>query len=147
MVTTENDFARNERHITVCNNKEDKMFKKIRDMQWSGCVQILALFFFLGGSLPGYADEHPSEHPAGAEVKKHGLTKEELAKAIKAYVDRDSRLKGGYFLFYDAEPGKPLVLSLKKVHEDRLSRVGEETYFVCADFESGTERPTTSIFS
>lgn len=92
-----------------------------------------------------YAAEHPSEHPSGkmpmehmeehmGEMQKPELTKEELAEAIRAYVEKESALKGGYFLVYDKIAGEPLVLSLKKVHKDRLATIGDGVYFACADF-------------
>lgn len=92
-----------------------------------------------------YAAEHPSEHPSGkmqmehpakqmGEMEKASLTKEELAEAIRAYVEKEAALKGGYFLVYDKLAEKPLVLSLKKVHEDRLATIGDGVYFACADF-------------
>jgi hypothetical protein len=101
-----------------------------------------------------YAAEHPekkkgehpkahgAEHPEkqGAEHAGSGtkatLTKEALAEAVSAYVKKESRLKGGHFLVYDKKAGKPLVLSLKKVHKERLSAIGDGVYFACADFET-----------
>lgn len=94
----------------------------------------------------GYAAEHPSEHPTEAQTSaerpaEHAkgseqsvVTKEELAKVIEDYVARDAALKGGFFLVYDQKTRKPLVLSLLKVHKERLSRVGPQEYFACADF-------------
>ena len=77
--------------------------------------------------------EHP-EHPSTS--KRTRVTKEELAVVITDYVDKESALKGGYFLVYDKIAEKALVLSLLKVHKERLSKVGKETYFACADFET-----------
>lgn len=90
-----------------------------------------------------YAGEHP-EHPAAkaaehaSTMKAPPITKEELAEAIQAYVEEDAMLKGGYFLVYDKEAAKPLALTLKKVHKDRLSSVGHGVYFACADFVTPT---------
>ncbi|HHT9117276.1 MAG TPA: hypothetical protein ACFYD1_01480 [Candidatus Hypogeohydataceae bacterium YC38] len=79
--------------------------------------------------------EHPREHPAKPAKKEEvGLTKETLAEAITDYVQKDTALKGGVFLVYDQVDEKPLVLSLVKVHKDRLSAVGKGVYFACADF-------------
>ncbi len=83
---------------------------------------------------PAKAAEHPSEHPKAA--KPTALSKEDLAKEIKAYVKKDAALKGGYFLVYDKGAKKPLVLTLAKVHKERLSTVGKDTYFACADFKT-----------
>ncbi len=62
------------------------------------------------------------------------VTKDQLADAIESYVETESELKGGYFLVFDGHAKKPLVLTLDKVHKERLSRVGENLYFACADF-------------
>lgn len=111
---------------------------------WQVVVLIVALLATAGFV---YAAEHPSEHPSEkmqvehpakkmGEMEKAKLTKEELAKAIRAYVEKEAALKGGYFLVYDKMAEKPLVLSLKKVHEDRLATIGDGVYFACADFET-----------
>jgi len=78
--------------------------------------------------------EHPKEHPSS---KKHSkVTKENMAEAIEAYVKTESDLKGGYFLVYDKKAGQALVLTLKLVHKERFSKIGKNTYFACADFET-----------
>jgi len=59
---------------------------------------------------------------------------EDLAKAIEGYVQKDAALKGGYFVVYDPVAKQPLALTLVKVHKDRLSKMGDDTYFACADF-------------
>ena len=83
------------------------------------------------------ADEHPQEHPSEPPTgKKAGVTKEALARAIADYVRQDAELKGGHFLVYDRQAEKPLVLRLDRVHEDRLSMVGDGRYFACADFKT-----------
>jgi hypothetical protein len=99
---------------------------------------------FLAASLPflltgGFAaaQEHPEhpksgEHPEGA--KRAGLSKSDLAGAIKGWADQDAAKHGGWVEVEDPAQKKTLYLKLEKVHEDRLSRVGEDTYFACADF-------------
>lgn len=78
--------------------------------------------------------EHPKEHPTGKE--KPRVSMQELADAITAYVKKDATLKGGFFLVYDTVDKKALVLTLDKVHHDKLARVSEGNYFVCADFKA-----------
>ena len=97
----------------------------------AGLVLILSARFL--------AQEHPKEHPtAKKEQKKTGadVTVADMAKAIKNYVNKDTELKGGYFLIYDPVNKKTLELTLEKVHEEKLSRVGEELYFACSDFKA-----------
>jgi hypothetical protein len=97
----------------------------------------MALALFALGA-PAPAQEHPehpekkAEHPESAEK----LTVDELADAIAAYIARDSQLKGGYFLVFDAVDKKPLMLKLEKVHKDRLSSLGGGVYFACTDMKA-----------
>lgn len=100
--------------------------------------------------------EHPKEHPGGMmgakehpqegpkeehpEPKKPTVTKESLAKAIRDYVQKETALKGGFFLVYDPVAQKTLTLSLVKVHDDRLSSLGQGVYFACADFKTPDNR-------
>jgi len=84
------------------------------------------------------AAEHP-EHPmhgapaVKAEVKP--LTMDQVANVIESYIKEDSRIKGGYFLYYDAKSKETLRLTLDKVHRDRLSQTAPGTYFACSDFK------------
>ncbi len=83
--------------------------------------------------------EHPMEHPEdGASAYK--VDKDAMAMAIMDFIDHDSKLKGGFFMFYDTKDKAPLVLTLDKVHKERLAQVGENLYFACSDFKeaSGT---------
>jgi hypothetical protein len=76
-----------------------------------------------------HPSEHPTEHPQGGKV-----SKDNLAEAIEAYVEHEAELKGGYFLVFDPKSEKPLVLTLKKVHKERLANISKGVYFACADF-------------
>ncbi len=78
--------------------------------------------------------EHP-EHPTREHPGK-GVSLDNIAKAIEDFVKTDSQLKGGHFSIYDPVSNKPLAVDLEKVHRDRLSKITENEYFVCADFKS-----------
>jgi hypothetical protein len=78
--------------------------------------------------------EHPSEHPTGGA--KSSPSKEELADAVEAYVNKTAAAEGGYFVAFDEKAGQQLKLTLDKVHRERLSKVGEDLYFACADFKT-----------
>lgn len=97
-------------------------------------VVLLSLGALAAFSGIAAAQEHP-EHPMN-DAPKAELTLEQLAQSIHDYVTQDTALKGGYFLVYDQVAKKPLVLTLDHVHEDRLSALGDEVYFACADFKS-----------
>jgi len=109
-------------------------------MSWTNIRQAIAVTSLAAlVLLPGSArsQEHPSEHPSGSKpAEKASLTMAELARAIEDYVTSDARMKGGYFLVYDPIAKAPLALTLERVHEDRLSSLGDGVYFACADFKA-----------
>ena len=76
--------------------------------------------------------EHPREHPQANQET--SISKDDLAAAIENYVANETALKGGFFLVYDKGSSQTLALTLERVHRDKLSKVSETTYFVCADF-------------
>ena len=98
---------------------------------------VTLVLFVLGTNV--LAQEHP-EHPKDKKAEQaesaEKLTLDELEDAITRYIEHDAKLKGGYFLVYDAEEKKPLVLQLEKVHKDRLSSLGGGVYFACTDMKS-----------
>ena len=96
---------------------------------------IFVAVFLLGGNIIFAQEhpEHPKEHPTSS---KNAVSKENLAKAITAFVAEDAALKGGYFTFYDAEEKETLALKLEKVHKARLAKIKNDLYFACADFKA-----------
>ena len=79
--------------------------------------------------------EHPAhpEHPTTKKDPK--LTIEALAISIGNYIQNDVNLKGGFFV-YDKNKKEILTLTLTKIHKERLSNIGGDTYFACADFSA-----------
>ena len=82
---------------------------------------------------PAYAQEHP-EHPEEGKAAGPALSKEQLAEAIRAHVEKAAR--DGWYTIEDPVQGKPIRLRLDEVHRERLARVAPDTYFACADFVS-----------
>lgn len=80
--------------------------------------------------------EHPAEHPAEhpKDAGSGDITKEALGDAIEEYVKENST--DGYFVVTDDKNGEQLKLTLDKVHRKRLSKVGPDRYFACADFKA-----------
>jgi len=78
--------------------------------------------------------EHPkkSEHPT--DKKQTGLTKADLAAAIKTWTEKEAARNDGWLKVDDPVQQKTLQLKLEKVHDDRLSQIKPDTYFACADF-------------
>ena len=93
-------------------------------------IIIIGLANFLVAEHP---TEHPSEHPATVQPKK--LTISQLAESIEKYIQQDVELKGGFFVF-DVKNDEVLNLTLSKIHKERLSNIGNDTYFACADFKA-----------
>ncbi|NOZ03728.1 MAG: hypothetical protein GXO92_03850 [FCB group bacterium] len=58
--------------------------------------------------------------------------------AIENYVTAAS--SEGMYRIKDEKTGQILNLKLVKVHKDRLSALGENTYFACADFETADNK-------
>lgn len=76
-------------------------------------------------------EEHPEEPPDRAVER---VTIDQLAEAITEWVAAEAAAQGGFLVIEHPDTGEPLELTLDKVHRERLSRVGEQTYFACADF-------------
>jgi hypothetical protein len=86
---------------------------------------------------PEHPAEHPSEHPSEhPTARAQEVTKESLAEAITSYINKDAALKGGYFCIYDPQAKTVLVLTLDKLHQDKLAKVSEGLYFACCDFKA-----------
>jgi len=106
-----------------------------RTATWFVTLAVISAFAVSGAAFAEHpsAVEHPAQKPAEM-TKSAGVTKEDLATAIEGYVKMETELKGGYFLVYDKLAEKPLMLTLQRVHQERLARVGPDKYFACADF-------------
>jgi len=92
----------------------------------------LVLLLILSAFLFSEHPEHP-EHPT--TIKEPQLTIVELAISIENYIQNDVTLKGGFFV-YDKNKKEILTLTLTKIHKERLSNIGGDTYFACADFSA-----------
>lgn len=100
---------------------------------------------------PGKPAEHPGK-PAGK------ITAEDILKGIQAYITKDTKLKGGYFLIWDPKVKQARVLQLVKVH-DKLNKLSGadyerifktkapagEVYFACCDFKEAFGKATLDL--
>ena len=97
----------------------------------------------------GVHKEHPTkkEHPCSPDMKKNHkehpakhkkaeLTIGEFADAVDHYVADQEKKSGGYFLVKDAKQNKTLKCKLEKIHKKRLASLGNNVFFVCADFKA-----------
>jgi hypothetical protein len=104
----------------------------------------IALFFTLG--LPVFAQEHP-EHPKKKEEakkaehpehpKKGGkeVSTAEISTGIKKHIGRETKQSKDK-KFHVTYEGQDLALDLVRVHDDRLSSLGEGKYFACVDMKA-----------
>jgi len=89
------------------------------------CYSMLFITFSFMG-------EHP-EHPTKRTTP---LTAHAVGKAVEKFIASDTNLKGGKFLVFDGSTKEILALDLLKIHMDRLTGIGNDTYFACADFQA-----------
>lgn len=110
------------------------------------CLAILILPAMLMAFSPSatLAQEHPehsktkekTEHPEHPEAASAKVDMESVAVAISAYVETDTKLKGGFFFVFDPVSKSPLTLTLTKIHKERLAQVGDNLFFACSDFDA-----------
>src|SRR6266516_5526107 len=105
----------------------------------------IALFFTPAALI--VAQEHPehpkktTEHPKkGAEHPKKGGAEKQVSTAdisagIKKNIDAQSK-KGTDSKFHVNYQGQDLALDLVRVHDDRLSDLGDGKYFACVDLKA-----------
>ena len=89
---------------------------------------------FLLVSIP-IMGEHP-EHPEHPSEKTASITGQAVGEAVAEFIASDAKLKGGKFMVYDGSAKEVLQLDLLKIHMDRLTGLGNDTYFACADFQA-----------
>ena len=109
----------------------------------------LAVGLFFTPALPMFGEEHPSEHPKKKEEpkksehpehpKKDGDHKEvstvEISDGIKKHIESETK-KSSDGKFHTQYESKDLALALVKVHDDRLSSLGDGKYFACVDMKA-----------
>ena len=79
--------------------------------------------------------EHPKkggEHPSKVDEKK---VKAEISTGIKKHISSESKSSSDKKFHVNYE-GKDLALTLVKVHDDRLSGLGDDKYFACVDMKA-----------
>src|SRR6266545_3359210 len=105
----------------------------------------IAVALFVTPTMSSFAQEHP-EHPTKKEETKKGehpkkggeekkVTKSEISAGIKKHISSESG-KSSDKKFHTNYEGKDLALDLIKVHDDRLSSLGEGKYFACVDMKA-----------
>jgi len=100
------------------------------------CLLFVSAIFINSGL---YAQEHPEhpEHPSDKSKTNDQLTMKQLAEAVSGYIAKTT--KEGIFEVKDEKEGKTLKLKLENVHDERMSAMGNDVYFVCADFRGDND--------
>ena len=104
-----------------------------------------AVALFFTPTMSNFAQEHP-EHPKKTEGKNKGehpkkggaekkVTTAEISTGIKKHISSESKNSSDK-KFHVNHQGKDLALDLVKVHDDRLSSLGEGKYFACVDMKA-----------
>src|SRR6266852_7759095 len=96
-------------------------------------INAAAVALFFTPTMSNFAQEHP-EHPkqGGAEKK---VTTAEISTGIKKHISSEGKNSSAKKFHVNYE-GKDLALDLVKVHDDRLSSLGEGKYFACVDMKA-----------
>ena len=76
------------------------------------------------------------EHPEHPSKKTTPISAQAVGKAVAEFIASDAKLKGGKFMVFDGTNNEVLQLDLLKIHMDRLTGIGNDTYFSCADFQA-----------
>jgi hypothetical protein len=81
---------------------------------------------------PKKEGEHPKEHPQKAAAAAE-VTTADISAGIKKHIEAESKKDGKFHAKYE---GQDLALTLVKVHDDRLSSLGEGKHFACVDMKA-----------
>jgi hypothetical protein len=118
---------------------------------FSRLIMAVAIALFFTPAATVFAQEHPektAEHPkkggehpkTGAEhPKKGGAEKQvsttDISAGIKKNIDAETK-KNSDGKFHVKYEGQDLALDLIRVHDDRLSDLGDGKYFACVDMKA-----------
>lgn len=109
-------------------DKRERNYHMFRQLSFAAVV---ALFFT--PALPVFAQEHP-EHPTKGGTEKK-VTTAEISAGIKKHIKGEATTSSDK-KFHANYEGKDLAFELVKVHDDRLSKLGEGQYFACVDMKA-----------
>ncbi len=104
-----------------------------------------AVALFLMPGLGIWAQEHPEhpkkqkteskEHPQKAKAEKKQVSTADISAGIKKNIAAETK-KTSDGKFHVKHEGQDLALDLVKVHDDRLSDLGDGKYFACVDMRA-----------
>ena len=105
----------------------------------------VAITSFLAAAIAARASEHPAAHPPTTiqapasrgqpQAQAKEVSKADISTGIKKHIASDSK-KSIDRKFHTKYKGKDLALDLVKVHDDRVSTLGNAKYFACVDMKA-----------
>ena len=125
------------RHPTDCEYTKVKTEELI---MISRLVVAVAVALFFAQAAPVRAQEHPehpkkaTEHPKKGSAEKRVSTAD-ISAGIKKNIEAETKKNsdGKFHVKYEAQD---LALDLIRVHDDRLSDLGDGKYFACVDMKA-----------
>ncbi|HSS16568.1 MAG TPA: hypothetical protein VLQ29_06270 [Candidatus Dormibacteraeota bacterium] len=105
----------------------------------SRLIIAVAVALLFTPAAPILAQEHPEHPKKSGEHPKEGAGKQvstaDISAGIKQNIDAKSK-KSTDSKFHVKYEGQDLALDLIRVHDDRLSDLGEGKYFACVDMKA-----------
>jgi|GEM_PF-5527954 len=95
------------------------------------CAILSAGLVPVAGAQP--AAETPAAAPSPDGERQPGvITRDDLAGAVERYIQRESEIQNGHFLFFDRETNQPVALTFQNVQKDTIERLSEDRYTATA---------------
>ena len=109
-------------------------------------IVAVAVALLFTPALSVFAQEHPehpkkkeetkkSEHPEHPQKGGKEVSTAEISDGIKKHIASESK-KSSDSKFHVTHESKDLALDLTRVHDDRLSSLGDGNYFACVDMKA-----------
>jgi hypothetical protein len=110
----------------------------------SRLIMAVAIALFFTPAAAVLAQEHPEhpkkgaehpEHPEKGKAEKKQVSTADISAGIKKNISAETK-KSSDGKFHVKYEGQDLALDLIKVHDDRLSDLGDGKYFACVDMKA-----------
>ena len=100
-------------------------------------IMAAAVALFLAPAPVLRAAEHPEhpEHPQKGKAEKKQVSTADISAGIKKNIETESK-NSSDGKFRVKHEGQDLALDLVRVHDDRLSDLGDGKYFACVDMKA-----------
>ena len=104
-------------------------------------IMAAAVALFLAPAPVLRAAEHPEhpEHPQKGKAEKKQVSTADISAGIKKNIETESK-NSSDGKFRIKHEGQDLALDLVRVHDDRLSDLGDGKYFACVDMKAADSK-------